>query len=223
VSIVAATASEGGVLALRPLGRGRAAALALAETWRWRMEAGRVAEHREFWRALVDWLASAPREAFTIAVPEPVGAPGVRRDVLVFVASGAADAPGRILLTHPSGAHETLPLAADALRPGVLRASFVPAADGLYTFALDGAQPSAAFHADSAAGGASNAWARLAVIAHRSGGRMVPADSLEAVVRDLTRDLPAEPRTWPLLTIIFVLLLVAAGVEWGIRRLRGQA
>ncbi|HEU4457420.1 MAG TPA: hypothetical protein VFR81_30400, partial [Longimicrobium sp.] len=48
-----AVTSQGGVLALRPLGRGRAAALALTETWRWRMEAGRVAEHREFWRALV--------------------------------------------------------------------------------------------------------------------------------------------------------------------------
>jgi len=68
---VAAQAPAGPLLAIRPLGRGRAAALGIGETWRWRMEAGRIAEHREFWRSLVDWLSSARPSRSPSAWPPP--------------------------------------------------------------------------------------------------------------------------------------------------------
>jgi hypothetical protein len=41
------------------------------------MEAGRIDEHREFWRSLVDWLATAPRGDYAVTV-ETAAAPGAR-------------------------------------------------------------------------------------------------------------------------------------------------
>lgn len=57
-STAAAETPDGALLALRPSGFGRLALLGIRETWRWRMEGGHVAEHREFWRSLADWLAA---------------------------------------------------------------------------------------------------------------------------------------------------------------------
>ncbi|HEU0012359.1 MAG TPA: hypothetical protein VFQ45_01675 [Longimicrobium sp.] len=221
---VAANSGAGGVLALRPLGRGRAAALAMTETWRWRMEAGRVAEHREFWRALVDWLASAPRAALTVRVPEPVGAVGIRRDVLVYDArpDRAAPAPP-LVVTRPGGASDTLPVIPDDHRPGILRASFVPAAAGLHTLAFAGQPPSAAFNATTSADTTADAWARLSLLASQSGGGMVAPDSLRPRVSALGATGAAPLSGRRLGWILFFALLSVAGAEWAVRRLRGAA
>ena len=224
-----ASAPEGGVLALRPQGRGRAAALAITETWRWRMEAGRLDEHREFWRALVDWLASAPRGALTVSLPEPLGPVGARREARVFDASGdtSAAAP-RLVVSRPGGGADTLPLTRDRDDPRVLRGAFVPAAPGVHAFALAGARPTAGFaavaaSADSAGGGAADAWARLSLLASRSGGRAVPADSLRPLVRRLSADPGGGGWRGPGPWLVFALLLALASAEWAVRRLTGRA
>jgi hypothetical protein len=220
---MAVTSGDAGVLALRPLGRGRAASLGLTETWRWRMEAGRVREHREFWRALVDWLASAPRDPLTVQVPEPVGPAGARREVVVYAASGAAASAPPLLVTRPNRRADTVSLVADPARPGVLRGAFLPADTGLYTFAFAGRAPSAAYRATAAAGPADDAWARLSMLASASGGRMLPADSLRPAIRRLTPEGAGGGAPLPLGWMLFWALLLAAGTEWAIRRLRGQA
>ncbi|HEY0021679.1 MAG TPA: hypothetical protein VGB24_02185 [Longimicrobium sp.] len=217
---LAASSPGGGVLGLRPLGRGRAASLALTETWRWRMEAGRIAEHREFWRALVDWLASAPRDPLTISVPEPVGPAGVQRQVIVYAMAEAAPPP--LIVTRPGRLADTLALSSDPARPGVLRTAFVPADTGLYTLAFAGRTPSAALRATASTGAAADAWARLAVLAGASGGRMLPADSLRPVIQGLTPEGARTSSRLPLAAILFAMLLLAAASEWAIRRLRGQ-
>jgi hypothetical protein len=219
---MAATSGAAGVLAMRPLGRGRAASLGLTETWRWRMEAGRVREHREFWRALVDWLASAPRDPLLVRVPEPVGPAGARREVVVYAAGEGAAAPP-LLVTRPNRRADTVPLVADPARPGVLRGAFLPADTGLYTFAFAGRAPSAAYRATAEAGPAADAWARLSMIASASGGRMLPADSLRPAIRRLTPDGAGGGPSLPLGWMLFWALLLAAGAEWAIRRLRGAA
>jgi hypothetical protein len=220
---MAAMIGDGGVLAMRPLGRGRAASLGLTETWRWRMEAGRVREHREFWRALVDWLASAPRTPLTVHVPEAVGPAGARREVVVYAAGEAAASPPPLLVTRPNRRADTVSLVADPARPGVLRGAFLPADSGLYTFAFAGAAPSAAYRATAAAGPADDAWARLSMLASRSGGRMLPADSLRPVIRRLTPEGASGGATLPIGWMLFWALLLVAGAEWAIRRMRGEA
>lgn len=220
---MAAASGGAGVLAMRPLGRGRAASLGLTETWRWRMEAGRVREHREFWRALVDWLASAPRDPLTVQVPEPVGPAGARHEVVVYASGDAAASVPPLVVTRPNRRADTVSLVADAARPGVLRGAFLPADTGLYTFAFAGRAPSAAYRATAAAGPADDGWARLAMIASTSGGRILPADSLRPVIRRLTPEGASGGAPLPLGWMLFWALLLAAGAEWAIRRLRGQA
>jgi hypothetical protein len=220
---MAASTPDGGVLALRPLGRGRAASLALTETWRWRMEAGRVREHREFWRALMDWLASAPRDPVTLVVPEPVGPAGARRDVVVYAAGDAGSRLPPLLVTRPGRRTDTLALTADPSRAGVLRGAFLPADTGLYTFAFAGRAPSGAYRATTDAGPAEDAWQRLAMLASASGGRMVPADSLRPLMRRLTPEGADTGMRLPLGWLLFWALLLVASAEWTIRRLRGQA
>ncbi|HVH13621.1 MAG TPA: hypothetical protein VM759_11235 [Longimicrobium sp.] len=220
---LAAAAPEGGVLALRPLGRGRAASLALTETWRWRMEAGRVREHREFWRGLVDWLASAPRDPVTLVVPEPVGPAGARREVLVYAAGEAGAGLPPLLVTRPGRRADTLALAPDPSRAGVLRGAFLPADTGLYTFAFAGRAPSGAYRATEDAGAAEDAWQRLAMLASASGGRMIAADSLRPLIRSLTPEGADTGARLPLGWMLFGAVLLAAAAEWTIRRMRGEA
>jgi len=221
-TMVGASSPAGGVLALRPLGRGRAAALALTETWRWRMEAGRIAEHREFWRSLVDWLASSRSEPLSIQIADVTGPVGVRREVRVYDSRGQASAAvPPIIITRPGGAVDTLRLARDASSPGVFHASFAPAAEGLYTIAFAGERPRAAFRASAAAAPAADAWARLSLLASRSGGRVVSEDSLGRVVDGLTAGGPAGRMPSP--ALIFGILLALGAAEWAIRRLTGRA
>lgn len=219
-STAGASAPAGELLALRPLGRGRAAALAIGETWRWRMEAGRVAEHREFWRALVDWLSSARPEPLAIQLADATGPAGVRRDVRVFDAREHTAAPvPPLILARPDRGSDTLRLTRDPASSNVLHASFVPAADGLYTLAFAGRPPRAAFRA-TRSGASADGWARLALLASRSGGRMLPADSARAAIDRLGGATSAGrgPGPW----LIFAALLLFAAAEWAIRRLTGR-
>lgn len=216
-----ASSPAGGVLALRPLGRGRAAALALAETWRWRMEAGRIAEHREFWRSLVDWLASARDEPLSIHVAAAWGPAGIRREITVFDTRADADQPvPPLVVTRPAGAADTLRLARDAADPRVLRGSFVPAAEGVYSFGFAGDRPRAGFRVASASPSPADGWARISMLASRSSGRVLPSDSLRAVT---ARSGGSETPRGPSAALVFGVLVVVGAAEWAIRRLSGRA
>lgn len=218
-----ARVDESVLLALRPLGRGRVAALGVTETWRWRMEAGRLAEHREFWRGLVDWLASGPRGA-SARVDASIG--GVGSPVAVTVAGGDTSL-SEVTLTRPDGAAERLPLVPDSARPGVRRTTFVPAEPGVYRLAMDGDGPSAGFRAvaDTGAVAIEGAWARLALMADRSGGGGVPAESLRDEVARRTRSAENATAGWAWIAnpwLLFFLLLALTGTEWTIRRIGGR-
>ncbi len=220
-AVAGASSAEGTLLALRAAGRGRAAALALEESWRWRMEAGRVAEHREFWRSLVDWLASAPRGGAAVELPRAGGATGVPVEVRVFPGSG--EAPASLSLVRPGGARERLPLRPDPARPGTLRAVFVPAAPGVHALGVGDGAPAAGFAAERE-GGAAQPWARLALLAARSGGGALPADAFRAEMSRREGALPrgGGPRI-PLRHMLLAAAAVLAVVEWTVRRLRGRA
>ncbi|HEU4558366.1 MAG TPA: hypothetical protein VFS20_10970 [Longimicrobium sp.] len=223
VTHVAAQGPTGPVLALRPIGGGRAAALAIGETWRWRMEAGRVAEHREFWRSLVDWLSSARPEPLAIRLPAAQGGAGIRREVRVYDSRAQADAPvPPLVVTRPGGRADTVRLTRDPSAPGVLRGSFVPAAPGLHALAIAGQPPTAGFRASPSSTAEADGWPRLSLLAARSGGRVLPPDSLRPALDRLMAQGSSAPRG-PSAWLIFALLLIAAAAEWAIRRLTGRA
>jgi hypothetical protein len=229
--VVGATASAGPALTLRPLGRGRAAALGLTETWRWRMEAGRVAEHREFWRSAVEWLAGGVRRDHWVQIATPVAPVGAAVEVEVRTLGPEAAADTRadralpsLLLTRPAGEAERLPSRMDPKRPGVVRSAFVPATEGVYTLALEGSSDTVGFRAVAAAPGvAPDAWARLALLAEASGGATVARDSLGAAVRRWQQGgSGAAPGPSRLPMLIFAVLVALACAEWAARRLSGR-
>jgi hypothetical protein len=205
------------LLVLRPAGRGRIAGLGLRETWRWRMEAGRMAEHREFWRALVDWLDAAPSGPYGAAPAEaivPIGEPAVVRVL------GRADAaPPPLVVTRPGGARDTLPVSA-AGEGDARVARFVPAAEGVHLLSLGDGPPSAAVRAVRGAASA-DGWTALALAAWESGGAAVPASALDGEIsRRVPRGGDGPPADRRALLLAALLLLAAA--EWTLRRVRGQ-
>src|SRR5690606_29434084 len=120
-AFVAAAAGDGAaLLAVRAIGHGRVAALGLRETWRWRVADDAGDEHREFWRSLVDWLASLPAD-LRVVNRHPISAAGL--PVTIDVEAGGTPPPLR--LRRPDGSLETL-----AQAPGVgqhdARATFLP-------------------------------------------------------------------------------------------------
>lgn len=217
---VSAAALPGGapLLVLGSEGRGRAARLGLTETWRWRMEAGRGEEHREFWRGLADWLAGGARGGVTAVVDDPVGPVGAGAGVRVFA---TGEAPPRVTLRRPGGEAEPLPLRPDPAAPGVLHASFVPAEAGVHAV-LVGDSVAAAMRATADALSPSDAWARLALLAYRSGGETAGAGALDGVVARRTAGEGGGGRAIPPAALLALVVLVA-GAEWAIRRLTGRA
>jgi hypothetical protein len=193
-------APAGVLLRLSARGRGRGAELGLLETWPWRMEAGRIDQHRAFWSALAEWLGSGARARAALRLPE-LGSAG-ERVVGVDVGAGAPR------LLHPDGRMEAL-----------AGASFVPEHPGVYSL-LRGPD-TATIRIEDDVEIPSDAWARLAQLAHASGGGALPAGLLEARLAERFPGprVPADPRR--LLPALLAGIVAAAGAEWALRRTRG--
>jgi len=217
--VVPAAERNGDVLlALRPLGRGRAAALGLTDTWRWRMVAGRTTEHREFWGSLAEWLSGGIRDESLVRVERSTGATESVVGVEMF-APAREDSP-EVTLYRPDGGEEILSAVEVPDRTGVWRAAFLAADPGLHRLALADAEPTAAFRAGDE-NHAPESWARLSLLAHRSGGGIMDALELDCAVTAAELD---EPERTPWLPFVLLgMILSAATVEWTIRRLSGRA
>ncbi|CAN5882987.1 hypothetical protein BH23GEM9_BH23GEM9_26560 [soil metagenome] len=208
-----ANAWAAAVLVLRGTGAGRSAALALRETWRWRVAGGWVDEHREFWRSLVDWLSPAP-DGPVVATPHANVAPG-----LPVRASVEGATSGGLVLRRPDGRTESLRLN-PGLGAGPALIAFLPVDTGIHAMATPDGRTVAAVRAGRTT--PSDAAALLALRAAASGGRAVPAaalaDTLTARAAMLPPHRPAASRT-----LLFALLIAAALADWSLRRLRGRA
>ncbi|CAN5802664.1 hypothetical protein BH23GEM3_BH23GEM3_24480 [soil metagenome] len=221
-----ASAPAGDVLTLQAYGRGRVATLGLLETWRWRMEGGHVDEHRAFWHSLVDWAAAGVRDSVHVRLVAAHGMVGSPVQVHVLISgvgapSGAGAALRHLRVQRPDGTEDSVPLVGEAGHEGVLLGAFVPVHGGVHTLLVAGAPP-AAFHADTLAYAAPDAWARLALLAHGSGGAVVSPESLSAAVAHRSEAMPQRrdrPRPWEM--IVFLLVLALTTAEWSVRRLSG--
>jgi hypothetical protein len=206
-----AGAGEAAPLVLRWSGSGRVAGVALRETWRWRIEGGDLAGHREFWRSLVDWLAPVPTPyaADARGGVVPVGLP----TLLELVASaGVPD------LHRPDGAVEPIAVQSAADR-SLARVAFVAADTGVHVLRTQAGAVIAAVRATAAA--AHEPAARLALLAAASGGRAVPRDQVADSVAARAATSPVRAGPWR--AAVFVLLLALAFADWVLRRVRGQA
>ncbi len=223
---VAAAEDDRPLLALQPYGRGRIAHVAISESWRWPMEAGASAEHREFWHSLVEWLSEGRTERFALELSETISSVGEPVTIQIFSADPVQEDGGDVpaipplLLTPPDGAVEPLPATPDPERPGVWRAAFVPAKAGVYELRLEGMEAGAGFRAAADPLPARDPWARLALLAAESGGAALPPDSLDPVLRRWAAETEAPAKSFPWRVVLFGAVVAVAATEWGMRRWR---
>jgi hypothetical protein len=98
-------------------------------------------------------------------------------------------------------------------------ARFIADTTGAHRVMLAGPFAAEAGHmADSLAAPGRGAWARLAILADRSGGAFVTRDSLESLISGLGRSRARKERT-----VLVVLITALAFAEWIWRRLTGRA
>ncbi|HUE76764.1 MAG TPA: hypothetical protein VMM83_02390 [Longimicrobiales bacterium] len=209
---VAARAPDGdALLTLAPFGRGRTVVLGLRETWRWTMEAGLEAEHRAFWRSLVDWLAVPSADSLGVRASAADVEAGATVDMwsggnpLELGRPGAEGAEA-----VPSSGHET-----------GWSGRFVTADPGIHEIRAAGATVTAVrARATSDALPAVLGRARLSLLAAASGGEALEPDSFAARAVALGEGQYAR-RWWP--AMAFALLALVALAEWSLRRLRGRS
>jgi hypothetical protein len=212
---VVATAPGGSALVVLALGEGRVAALGLSETWRWRMEAGAIAEHREFWRSMADFLARQPERRVRLLVEPAVPAVGSPVEVRAWSRDGQP-VPDAVV-REPGGAEARIPLTPGAA--GEWRGRYHPHTPGIHEVSAGDA--STGFRADTAGRHPDGGWDRAALMAARTGGRSVPAESAGAVIQRLQGAHGSGP--WRPGGAFWLAVLVAlAAAEWTLRRARGR-
>lgn len=213
----ATTGAEGALAAFRAHGRGRVAAVGVLESWRWRMEAGRVAEHRDHWSSLVHWLAGGLREPVTVRLPAAEGAVGSPLELTLHGrGAGAAD----LRLTRPGGAAEPLALAPHPIEAGAERATFIPVDSGVHLLS-SGDSVVAAYHAVLAPGPGPGAAGELSLLAARSGGAALPRDSIGPWLARWRAAAGGSRNSEGSKLALVGLAALAATVEWVLRRSRG--
>lgn len=236
------TASE-----LRPalvaqrFGKGRSAALALGDLWRWDLARPdpAVSDLGAAWRQLLRWLvAEVPgRVELGVVAGAGEGVHVLRAALRDEDFAAVRDATLTLLVTPPDGLAFELSAAPSTTEPGVWEAEFVPRASGPWRAELVASAP------DGSALGADEAgWvlesvadefvrlapdrAGLAELARRTGGELLAPEDLDAFAADLARrDVPiTEERLDPLWHRwwVFLLALACFCAEWGVRRFHGM-
>ena len=235
-------------LVVQRFGRGRSAALAVGDFWRWGM---RSAETRpdfdKAWRQLVRWLVSDTPDRVEVAAAadpaDPSGAVRLQARVRTETFEPLENATVRLEVApvtfgEASAAEESVTLTAEPSldEPGLYEASYLPRRTGGYRVRAVAVNTSGAEEGRAEAGWSSDLaadefrsltpnTALLAEVARRTGGRIVPAAELEAFVRDLpsTKAPVTELASRPLWHTPWVFLLAVACfiAEWGWRRAQG--
>lgn len=230
-------------LATQRFGEGRAAALMVADVWRWGMkDPERRADMEKAWRQLFRWLVVDTPDRVTLETQrEPVpDAGGERMRFLVRARDeawrGLDDATVKLTVTRPDQSTEDLATEASLEDPGLFEAAFQPREPGAYRVRAEVRDPDGALLAEKAAGWAVNTGAEeyralsvnrplLEALTQATGGRLLSPEEASTLPELLAQlDAPVmETRTRPLwhLPWIFLLALLCFLGEWTLRRWKG--
>ena len=219
------------LLVEQPYGFGRAAVLASATTWRWRMRTPPDdPRHGLFWRQLLRHLAQAAQQRDRVTVEGGPDALAVRLALRDERYDPVADADVRATITGPDGTAFEGTLAAGA-ENGAFEARWQPGAPGVYRvdvtararqnehvatrFARVGADDFEYF-------GATLNRPLLERIAEATGGRYWEPDSVAGIARTVALEGAGvrEQRALPLwdAPFFYVLIVLLKCLEWGLRR-----
>ena len=236
--------SEQPVLVFQRYGRGKALALTVNDSWQWQMHYDIPLEdmtHELFWRKLLRWLVSYVPDPVVVTTEKSRYAPGesviIRAEVDDDRFLKVNNAQVTANVRTPSGERSDIPMEWTVDKDGEYRASFLPEEKGIHEITVsakrEGVELGSAvgftesgdlddeyFQAEMRA-------PLLERIANETGGRFYTPETVERLPEDMSyteggttirerRDLWDMP-------VIFLLLMILMGAEWGYRKQRGLA
>lgn len=232
------------VLAYQRFGRGKAIGFPVQDSWIWQMHADVPLEdmsHERLWRQLLRWLVADVPDPVTASVSAGQVAPGesvtITADVSDSSYLGVNGAQVVATVTDATGAQRDLPMDWTVEKDGEYRATFTPALEGPYAVTVRAVRAGTVVGTGSTEFRA-NQWPReyfgaemrrplLERMAEETGGRFYTAATAGNLAEDarFTESGNTVVETFPLwnLPVVFFLLLLGVGTEWGVRRWRGLA
>ena len=232
------------VLAWQHYGRGMSAVFAVQDSWLWKMDASIGVEdmtHQTFWRQIVRWLVDDAPAPFEIAASPSRVAPGepvtLRARLADAYFADINDANVAAIVTTPTGNTITVPLEWSLREDGSYTGRFNAADSGRYAIAATAKRgtdttrlASTTLLVDERGADVSQAEQRPAVlrrIANETGGRYYALDDVakladDAMFTESGVTVREAKDLWDM-PIVFLLLALLLGGEWGYRRWRGLA
>lgn len=222
-------------LAVRRFGRGRTAALAVTDFWRWGMKDAEARQDLEkSWRQMLRWLlADVPLPLSITAESEGSRSRRITTELLGEDFRPDESGRTRVSVTRPDGTRAQIALRPHPTKAGVLQALHTAALPGAYL-----AEASSRATDDRPALSARTGWVvnalqdefqasgpdmeAMAGLASSTGGRVLKPDGLDGFIAAL-KDIPmpvTETRSQPLWhSPIFLLAALACFIgEWALRR-----
>lgn len=232
------------VLAHHRYGGGKVLAFPVEDSWQWQMGYEVDIEDQRFetfWRQLMRWLVDGAPEPVEVRLPSDRVEPG--HSVLVqahvsdsgFVELNGAEVTAEIL--DPSGETRTLPFDWTVERDGLYAADLATDEPGLYRIAVAARRDGAIVGEDTVYVRAEESRAEyfdfgmkqglLKRMAEETGGRFYTAATVSALPEDIQYTGGGvtqidELDLWDM-PVLFLLLLLLIGTEWGFRRIRELA
>ncbi|MFC1563396.1 hypothetical protein ACFL6G_00605 [candidate division KSB1 bacterium] len=222
-------------------GKGRAAVLATASTWRWQLqrEAGDQ-RHERFWRQLVRWMITSAPDKVNLDLADNVFSPGDEIPLSVKVYdddySPLEFVTVRGTIKDPQGLNNEISFRSDLNEDGVYIGTYIPGKEGLYDISVE------AFYEERSLGKKDQKFlirpskkeyndatlkkVLLQNIAEISSGEYYEQDNTQNILTNLrTRKTSTSIfRTefiWDL-PLIYVIILILLSTEWIYRRRKGM-
>ncbi len=230
------------VLSWQRYGRGMSAVFAVQDSWLWKMDAGIAVDdvtHQTFWRQMVRWLVDDAPAPFEVEASPAHVAPGepvmLRAHVADARFNDINDANVSAVVTTPTGATMTVPLEWSLREDGSYSGRFAAADSGHYAIAATSTRgkdstrtASATLLVDDRGADVSQAEQRPAVlrrIADETGGRFYTMSDVakladDAMFTESGVTVREAKDLWDM-PIVFIVLALLLGAEWGYRRWRG--
>jgi len=230
------------ILAHQRYGRGKAIAFTPQDSWLWQMSAQVPVDdqsYEAFWQQMLRWLVDGVPRPVTVTLDHERAERGEPVRVTAMVADSSYlevdDATVVARITSPSGGVSQVPAEWTVDRDGEYVAQFVPTEEGEYevdvsasrdghTLGSDGGFVRTA-PSDDEFFGAGRRTRTLQRIAEETGGRFYTPDDVASLPEDISVTgagvtLVEEKDLWDM-PVLFLLIVLLMGLEWGYRRTRG--
>ena len=230
------------VLAFQRYGRGTSIALTPQDTWLWQMHADVPLEdqsHESFWQQVLRWLVDGVPDAVSVATDQERVEPGEAVRLVATISDSTYlevnDADVTATVTSPSGVVDELPVEWTVEEDGEYIVEFRPSEMGDYEIELSAARDGAVLGSDESVlhvarsddeyFSSARRTSLLRRVADETGGRFYTPDDVATLPEDISISgagvtLTEEHDLWDM-PLIFLLMLLLMGAEWGFRRVRG--